>query len=372
MNRTKTAFPPQHSEDSAWYRKLGDPVLEAYRQEGDPAADRLVEALIESGRQAELYRSLGRGFRPGPGTPDRPNPLDDFLRQEMLPAWADRERMAEGAAFFRAHCNEMLFLLGILSLPYCYAAARGARALWLSDKIRSNTGLRLADTALFLMDVMEEDAFHAGGPGFTAINQVRLRHALARHYIRRHPAFQDLAEVPVNQEDMAGTNLAFSYIVLGGLRRLGMRTGLQNRESFLHLWSVIGRLMGLREELLPYNLRAACWLERRIRERQFGVSAEGRALMASLLEHFQAVIPNRMTRLLLPQLCRHLLGKELTAILGLPEPAVRLGALDPMGLLPLFRPFIFPPSMPFAEVKTQIEQERAGLAAALPERRRAG
>ena len=138
-----------------------------------------------------------------------------FIETEnKLPDWAVKRKMESASALFRSNGNEFLFMLGIVSLPYCYAAANGAKVLYHTEKIRKNTEKRLLDTTSFIINIMKEDAFDAGGNGFLVIKQVRLRHALARFHLKNVPEIQKLNEVPLNQEDMAGTNLAFSYVPL--------------------------------------------------------------------------------------------------------------------------------------------------------------
>ncbi len=54
---------------------------------------------------------------------------------------------------------EMMALLGAMSLPYCYAASPGNKALYLSDKMRNAPGKRLMDTASFVIAVLTPNSF---------------------------------------------------------------------------------------------------------------------------------------------------------------------------------------------------------------------
>lgn len=54
----------------------------------------------------------------------------------------------------------------------------------------------------------------------------------------------------MNQFDLAMTNLAFSSVVLLGLRALGIFPSKQETESFLHFWRYVGWLMGIDEKWL--------------------------------------------------------------------------------------------------------------------------
>jgi hypothetical protein len=51
--------------------------------------------------------------------------------------------------------------------------------------------------------------------------------------------------VPINQEDLLVTQLAFSQLVMVALERMGIGASRRDMESFLHLWRYIGHLMGV-------------------------------------------------------------------------------------------------------------------------------
>ena len=58
--------------------------------------------------------------------------------------------------------------------------------------------------------------------------------------------------VPINQEDIAVTLLAFSVNVLYGIElSLGRPLPAQEMADYLHLWRLIGWLMGLDEQINP-------------------------------------------------------------------------------------------------------------------------
>ncbi|NJO02592.1 MAG: DUF2236 domain-containing protein [Bacteroidia bacterium] len=57
--------------------------------------------------------------------------------------------------------------------------------------------------------------------------------------------------------------------------------------AFLHLWNVIGYLLGVREELLPDTAKEAYWLDKKIAQRHFRKSEAGVELTASLLRFFR-------------------------------------------------------------------------------------
>jgi len=330
--------------------------FDSCRQVGDPQADRLVKHLMTTGKASELYQIVNaKTWKEIHDSSINDQMLKEFLHKDnTLPEWADSDKMKQAAALFRSNGNEFLFMLGIVSLPYCYAAAKGAKALYHTEKIRKNTEKRLLDTTSFIIDIMNEDAFADGGKGFLVVKQVRLRHALARFYLQKDPEIIELKELPINQEDMAGTNLAFSYVALKAMPLIGVQFSTDIQNDYLHFWAVIGSLLGLNSDLLVKDLKSAFWLEKRIAHRQFKPSPEGKELTEQLVSHYKDQIPNKMTILLIKPLMRRLLGDEVAKLIGL-NGKVTFNPLDKiMVLLPVFKKYIFPPVQSFDIITEQI------------------
>jgi hypothetical protein len=253
-----------------------------------------------------------------------------FKACATLPGWADDKLMQQGAVFFARHSDAILNLLGLLSLPYCYAAANGAMVLHLSERMRSDAEKRLYETAEFVWEVMAPDAFSTEGGGFAAIVKVRLMHAAVRYYTLKSDKWDSAWGFPINQEDMAGTNLSFSLIIIRGLRKFGYTISYQEQSAYIHLWNVIGYLLGVDKALLPLSGKDANTLESTIRTRQFQPSEQGKSLAASLIVYFCKVNNGSIyTNADIYQLIRYLLGNEIAELLGiagndLPEGKIRL------------------------------------------------
>ena len=334
--------------------------LDKARQQADAKADRVIGQVMRSGLREQMYSAFAaKTFDEMKGaTEQAPILTEYFFKGNELPDWADDGKMSKAAKLFRSNGNEFLFMLGIVSLPYCYAAAKGALSLYHTEKIRKNTEARLLDTTSFIVDIMQEDAFTDNGRGYLVVKQVRLRHALARYYLQKIPLIMDLNEKPINQEDMAGTNLAFSYVALREMPKIGVNISLELQDAYIHFWSVIGYLLGLQKAFLPANIREAFWLEKRISNRHFSPSKEGQELTKQLINHYKKNIPNRATTALINPLIRYLLGMELSQIIGLRQSGGIYPADYLMTLLPLFKKFIFPPVQSFDQIVNQIEQRK--------------
>ena len=296
-------------------------VLDEKRLIGDADADNFINAVFENPKQKIELRTWLAGFESNHDFDALPAFCEgtEFIKQaNSLPTWANERLMKQGAEFFVANTESVMTLLGLLSLPYCYAAADGAMVLYFSERIRNDTAKRLYDTAAFVWDVLAPDAFAAGGKGFAAILKVRLTHAAARYYTLGSGRWNQQWGFPVNQEDMAGTNLAFSLMVIRGLRKFGLTISYEEQQAYLHLWNVIGYLSGLGVDMLPQNGKEANQLEAAIRERHFKPSEQGVALTASLTSYFYQVNTGEVfSNAEITQTMRYLLGGEVADILGL-------------------------------------------------------
>jgi hypothetical protein len=124
---------------------------------------------------------------------------------------------------------------------------------------------------------------------------------------------------PINQEDLAGTLLAFSYVVADPMRRLGVRVPAKDVDAYLHLWNVIGHLLGVRDELLVRDVADAAALVDTIRRRQFKASPEGQELTGALVNLLDELTPLHRFDDTIPPLIRHLIGDETADLLRVPE-----------------------------------------------------
>ncbi|PKQ70481.1 oxygenase MpaB family protein [Raineya orbicola] len=245
--------------------------------------------------------------------------LQLYFDEVIFPSWADTAKMQAGARFFHKHRSIILHLLGVLSLPYCYAAKNGVKVLTFSGRLQNDAFKRLQETAIFTIKAnsfvtLQSEVWK------NEILKIRLLHALVRKFIGQSQKWKtDIWGEPINQEDMAGTNLAFSYIVLRGMRKLDIDFSEKEAENFLHLWNVIGYLMGISEDLLPFSMREAYWLDKQIATTQFQESEEGKKLTKTLIEVFYEHLPARFLADLAVAEMRFLLGNKIANMLEVPQ-----------------------------------------------------
>jgi hypothetical protein len=318
-------------------RAFPDALLADFRQRQDPPADAVIEAVAALSGHVAVGRLMAWLGKPADQNLDAlPGVVQDFFRENArLPAFADEEKMRRGLTFFQKREGPIGLMLGFLSLPYTYLGANGVQVLMLSGRMLGDTRKRLEETGEFLFGLMNERAWKTGD-AFVRCLKVRLIHAAVRWFTAQSGRYDPAWGAPVNQEDMAGTNLTFSWIVIRGLRRANLAPTEEEAGDYLHLWNVVGALNGVHETLLPQNLREAFLLDKAIAQRQFQPSPEGRALTKALLRAIEDLIPSFTLKALPAAQMRFLLGDEYADALGIPEVPVekRLVRLVPIQLFP--------------------------------------
>jgi hypothetical protein len=252
-----------------------------------------------------------------------------LLTRKPLPVWFDEKKLHRGQQVFETYAMEIMTLLGALALPYCYAGSPGNKALYLSEKMRKAPGKRLFDTAQFIISVSTPGGFTDSGVGHIHINKTRLIHAIARYYLLKGGNWNPEWGQPINQEDMAGTNLAFSYIILLGLQKSGFILTEIEKEDFLFLWRYIGYQLNVDQALLPDSFQQAATLARTIEKRNFKKSEESMDLTKELMNYYKTVVPPRQAIFIESQV-RYFLGPEVAGYLGLEENPIRDGITSMM------------------------------------------
>jgi len=139
--------------------------------------------------------------------------------------------------------------------------------------------------------------------------------------------------VPINQEDLAGTLMAFVWGTLDGLARLGVHPPAAAQEEYLAAWRFVGRLMGLDEALIPPTVADAERLKQRIEARQVAPSEEGRVLTKALLDMMARNSEALPLRDMPAVLMRHFLPENVSDFLGIPKHSFEKLAVDALELL---------------------------------------
>lgn len=278
--------------------RWNDATLDAMRQVGDPLADQAVAALLARHDVAAVQALMNTLVRDDQAVPEAlPVELRDYFEATRAPALPERRRVAAGERFFATHGPEILLVLGTFSLPAAYAARKGVQVLYGTGYLAKRPNRRLFETTQMVIDVMSPGGLGPAGRGLRTAQKVRLIHAAVRHLtLSSTERPWDAAElgIPINQEDLAGTLMTFSEVVLEGLRALHIDYDQEGAAAYLDAWRTVGGVMGLRPELIPDDLGEAEALTKIIHDRQIAPSPEGRLMTAALLEMLEANVPLRV------------------------------------------------------------------------------
>jgi hypothetical protein len=280
-------------------------------------------------------RDLVLNEYPDPST--FPPVVADYLKQlDRLPDWADSAKIGLAQQVFWKYGPRLILILHCYALPFCYVGRNGVQVLALTGRLSGNSTRRILETAQLLVDVMSPGGL-AGqqGRALRTIQKVRLMHAAVRHLVKGYPGWNDEFGLPVNQEDMTGTLMAFSWISLDGLLRVGVELTKDEWDAYLHCWQIVGHQLGLRDDMIPADNASAEALCAAIARRQFGACPEGKLMTKALIESVQYQLPGNLFDAAPSLLIRFFLGDDHAAMLGVDQTALEQSALRNLLTRPL-------------------------------------
>jgi ER-bound oxygenase mpaB/B'/Rubber oxygenase, catalytic domain len=304
--------------------------LQAKRLESDDFADKTVNHVLKDSHDKavlnKLFATLNRNNQALPE--DLPIEIREYFeKSSKLPEWANQDLIDFGQDFYLQNGILICMLLFYKSLPECYTGAKGSLVLLqtaqLDDRSASLDKLswRLAYTGTFIFRAMMPNALKPRKKGIIATQEIRLIHATVRYYIMNRARSWDVENmgVPINQEDMAGTLMAFSALVLEGLEMFGVKMTITEREAYIHCWRVIGHILGVKEEMIPVNTEDALALGHAIINHQMSESQAGVKLTDALLNFCNQKSPRFVSEAFHRSMMRFLMGDKLSDILGLKQ-----------------------------------------------------
>ena len=295
--------------------------LDGLRHAGDPSADAVIDDLARAEQVrvvSDVLRSLTYNDQPVPS--ELPSSIGRWLGEHgELPDWVDRDRLERGCAVVVEHGPQVCVALATASLVYCYAGYPGVKVLTFSRRLGHDADRRVGETAQFVLAVMAPGSLDPCGRGIRKIQKVRLLHAAIRHLVTGSGRWDVSADgVPICQEDLVGTLLSLSWIVVDALHRLGVRIDDQEAEDYHYRWRVIGQMLGIEPAAIPADLTQAAELTRRIALRNHRRSDEGILMTRALFALHSGSLPTGFEGAA-PALTRYLLGDEVCALVGLPR-----------------------------------------------------
>jgi hypothetical protein len=313
--------------------RFSDEHLSRLRGVGDEPADAVARGLLTAygvgaSDETAVVAQAVRAVALGQASPD--DAVLKWLSEGPgLPGWADPEMVLAGQRFFGARPMPIATALLCAALPTTFAAPHGAATLLATSQLRRHDQIasRLAATARMVFDALDDaptGTLLPGNQGYLSVRGVRLLHAVVRQALLSHqaPEWQADHGLPINQEDLLGTLMAFTITVLDGLAELGLPASDAEAEAYVHAWCVIGSILGIDDAVLPIPLGEARDLARRIAGRQLRSSEAGRQLGRELLREMRLAMPTGCRGLPLALLWR--LVPDVALVLRMPYPS-RLG-----------------------------------------------
>jgi ER-bound oxygenase mpaB/B'/Rubber oxygenase, catalytic domain len=296
-------------------------LVDGLRQTGDPSADAVIEEMAHADQVrtvSDVLRSLTYNDQPVPA--ELPASIGRWLDEHgELPDWVDRDRLERGSAVVVEHGPQVCVALATASLVYCYAGYPGVKVLTFSRRLGHDADRRVGETAQFVLAVMAPGSLDPCGRGIRKIQKVRLLHAAIRHLVTGSGRWDVAADgIPICQEDLLGTLLSFSWIVVDSLRKLGVRIDDQEAEDYHYRWRVIGQMLGIQPAAIPADLAEAAVVTWEIARRNHRRSDEGMLMTRALFALHANSLPAGFEGAA-PALTRYLLGEDVCALVGLPR-----------------------------------------------------
>ncbi|HTO42285.1 MAG TPA: oxygenase MpaB family protein [Rhizomicrobium sp.] len=220
---------------------------------GDAEMDDLVSWMASGGLgegRALFDQALEHGID---SLADAPAPLRAFFaRYDVPPPWLDMAEVEHGAQIARMQGNMGSYILRDGALMGGYQAPGFNKVLVMTGALSKGPSKRLAETSQWWLNCTDTGGMTRFGAGFKSTLRVRLIHALVRRHVAT-TADWDVAQdgIPLNQLDMAATQLAFGPVYLVGARTLGIVLTKRDGAALMHLMRYAGYLMGIEEALLP-------------------------------------------------------------------------------------------------------------------------
>ncbi len=299
-----------NSKNEKW---SDDRFLNSLRLKGDAEADECFHGIQDVLKGEDFHRLFQQLSTNSAEVPETiPKPLREFLNTTMRVPSVDSqpidiERLKLGQRVFMTHALPAALVLILKSLPEGYAAPSLSKILCLSDNLSRRPYRRLLGVLQMLINVSAVGGFDVSGKAIVTVPKIRLLHAGVRTIVREHLSdYEEHYGLPVNLEDMLGTVMGFSYLVITGLRQLHIGLTEDQAEDLYYLWRIFAQMMGIHpegqpesSEYIPRNLTETKLFYESYRRRHY-VNAvdnpEGVQLAATNLQMMNDLLPQTPLR----------------------------------------------------------------------------
>jgi len=296
---------PQSPRESIWWDRYSHERLNTWRQVQDPLADRCA-AQIKFTRPSGLLEEVERRAREEGGD------FQAFLDHcHTVPPWVDFDAMELGRRMYRRNGALQGLVLMCSSLVEGYAHNKPSQVLVATGRLQKDVSRRIYETGQMLHNIVGDDGIRPGSLGHRTLMEVRLLHAAVRQFLASNPRWDNAKyDLPINQEDMAGTILEFDFMVVRGLKRLGLQISRHEHESMHYFWRYAGYLLGVDEALLTTTLEEQEILAMQLTSHLYEPTADSESLAKALLRDMAGKPPFNLSYEVLLGFSRYLIGDK--------------------------------------------------------------
>ncbi|ERP92819.1 hypothetical protein Q670_08780 [Alcanivorax sp. P2S70] len=296
---------PQNPQERVWWDRYSHKNLDRWRQIQDPLADRCA-AQIKFTRPSGLLEEVERRAASEGGD------FQAFLDHcHAVPHWVDFEEMELGRRMYRRNGALQGLVLMCSSLVEGYAHNKPSQVLVATGRLQKDVSRRIYETGQMLHNIVGDDGLRPGGLGHRTLMEVRLLHAAVRQFLRNNPRWDvEKYDMPINQEDMAGTILEFDFMVVRGLKRLGVNISRREHESMHYFWRYAGYLLGVDESLLTTTLEEQEIMALQLTSHLYDPTPDSESLAKALLKDMSNKAPFNLSYDVLLAFSRYLIGDK--------------------------------------------------------------
>lgn len=289
------------------------------RTEMDPLVDDAVLSVFNSGKKMEHFVSDLKKMASNSDNihSDVPKEMQSFVENGLAYEFTDEDikYFEQTHEIWKKNGMKFIFILFFRALPYTYMAEKPANVLRMTKLLKTHTERRIFETAQFVFDVMDEQWWTPEKRGILTALKIRIMHAAMRYLIlqtKTNPNETDIITGeweskwgnPISQEDLIATNQVFSLEFFKGMKMLGNELNSAEQEAWFHTWKIIGKIMGVKKDLIPKNVADGWKLQHTVYDHLFNdKTVAGIPLAKALVEtltHFH--LSHKLVLLIMKQM----------------------------------------------------------------------
>jgi|GEM_PF-7066500 len=228
-------------------------LAEVYLGEADTAADDLVKLVLTEQRIANPQAITEYVFKNADQFVEFLSPIQLALSDLDVDAWNTGQR------FYDNHKAHIGVGLSVVSLPLTFISPEGESLVetgFLAGDCTETICKRIAQTQMFVDLAMAQgnaEFDYKNKPVYAAV-KLRIIHALARKKIKYQKSSTDVE--PINHFDSATALSLFHAAMIKFIKANKIKHEKSDAEAYFYRWHVMGKMMGIPDELNPETFEA--------------------------------------------------------------------------------------------------------------------